>query len=85
MHWEIINNEKGISKQDIGIQAVMHDNKLIMNQKEMADTFNNYFLNIAVLLNENNKMDRSSSIDNSIQFFILPFGHITDIGNVIHL
>jgi hypothetical protein len=40
---KIINKEKGITKQDIGIQALMLDSKLIRNQREMADTFNNYF------------------------------------------
>jgi hypothetical protein len=66
--WKLINKEKGASKQETGIQEVMHDNKLIVNQREMADTFNNYILNIAATSNENNKIDISSSIDNSIMY-----------------
>jgi hypothetical protein len=48
-----------------------------MNQREMADTVNNYFLNIAVSSNKNNKIDIRSSIDNSIMYvldnFFKPF------------
>jgi hypothetical protein len=42
----MINVEKGITKQDIGIQAILLDTKLIRNKRVMADTFNNYKYNI---------------------------------------
>jgi hypothetical protein len=48
-----MKREKGATKQGIGIQALMLDNELIRNQKEMAETFNNYFLPIAKMIGLN--------------------------------
>jgi hypothetical protein len=45
--WRIINEEKGKPKPNGDIQTLILDNKLISNQKEIADTFNRYFITIA--------------------------------------
>jgi hypothetical protein len=62
--WKIINEEKGKTKQDIGIHSIMVDNKVIMNQNKIANTFNKYFLSIAnSVISDHNKHISSSSIN----------------------
>jgi hypothetical protein len=67
--WKIINKEKRTTKQDIGIQALMLD-KLIRNQKEMAETYNSYFLSIVKTIRLNNNTYTSASAVNPINMLI---------------
>jgi hypothetical protein len=63
--WNIINEEKGKTKRDIGVQSIMVDNKVMLNQKKIANTVNkySYFLSIAnSIISGNNKHISSSSI-----------------------
>jgi hypothetical protein len=54
--WKIINEEKGKTKRNIGIQSIMADNKVIMNQNKITNTFNKYILSIAnYIISDNNK------------------------------
>jgi hypothetical protein len=56
--------EKGKTKQNIGIQSIIGDNKVIMNQNKIENTFNKYFLSIAnSIISDNNKHISSSSIN----------------------
>jgi hypothetical protein len=56
--------EKGKTKQNIGIQSIIGDNKVIMNQNKIANTFTKYFLSIAnSIISDNNKYISSSSIN----------------------
>jgi hypothetical protein len=42
--WKIINEEIGKIKRDRGIHSIVKDNKFIINQNEIANVFNKYFL-----------------------------------------
>jgi uncharacterized protein YktB (UPF0637 family) len=53
--WKIINEEKGKSKYRPHTQFLKTNNNIISNQEVMANTFNNYFLSVAELLNNENK------------------------------
>jgi hypothetical protein len=53
--WKIVNEEKWKSKPRPNIQFLNTSNNIISNQEVMATTFNNYFLSVADLLNNNNK------------------------------
>jgi hypothetical protein len=53
--WKIINEEKGKSKFRPDIQFLKTSNNIISNQEELATTFNNYFLSVADLINNDNK------------------------------
>jgi hypothetical protein len=80
--WRIINEEKGKPKHDSGIQSLMLNNKLIRNQKEIADTFNRYFITIADSIpvnNNNNKHSANTVIQLLICriFFKSPFSKMT--------
>jgi hypothetical protein len=61
----IINEEKGKPKHDSGIQSLMLNNKLISNQKEIADSFNIYFITIAdsILVNNNNNKHSANTVN----------------------
>jgi hypothetical protein len=75
--WQIINEERGITKNDIDIQAMMLDKKITMNQKEIAEILNNYFLSIATRSRVNNNIDIDTNVDASIKYvrdtFSTPF------------
>ena len=53
--WKIINKENGKYKGRQHPQFLKGNNKLIFNQEDMANIFNNYFLSVADLLNKENK------------------------------
>jgi hypothetical protein len=73
--WRIINEEKGKPKHNCGIQSLMSDNKLIRNQKEIADTFNRYFITTAdsILVNNNNNKHSTNTVN--------PITYLRDIFN----
>jgi hypothetical protein len=75
--WQIINEERGKTKKDIDIQALMLDKKITMNEKEMAEILNNYFLSIATRSRVNNNIDIGTNVDASIKYlrdtFSTPF------------
>jgi hypothetical protein len=41
---QVINEERGKTKKDVDIQALMLDKKITMNQKEMAEILNYFYL-----------------------------------------
>ena len=49
--WKIINKEKGKTQDNVKAPQIIHQNKLITNQKTIANLFNNYFLSITDLSN----------------------------------
>jgi len=53
--WKFINEEKGTCKVRQHPQFLQIDNRTIYNLKDIANTFNNYFLSIAELLSMKNK------------------------------
>jgi phosphoglucomutase len=55
--WHIINEEKGITKRKSVIKKISHNNRLITNQKDIADLFNNYFISMADLTKMDNIKD----------------------------
>jgi hypothetical protein len=59
--WKIINEEKGKTKQDMDIQSLVADNKVMINQNEIANTLNSYFLSIAHSINSDNNKHMNSS------------------------
>jgi hypothetical protein len=75
--WKIINEERGKTKKDIDIQALVLDKKITMNQKEMAEILNNYFLSIATISRVNNNIDIGTNVDPSVKYlwdiFSTPF------------
>jgi hypothetical protein len=75
--WQIINDERGKTKKYIDIQALMLDKMINMNQKEMAEILNYYFLSIATMSRVNNNIDIGTNVDASIKYlrdtFSTPF------------
>jgi len=62
--WKIINNEKGTTQHDMSVPSLVMNEKIITNQKEIANLFNNYFLSVADSINvDNNKAKNSSMIN----------------------
>ena len=53
--WKIINEENGKYKGRQHPQFLKGNNKIIFNQEDMANIFNNYFLSVVDLLNKENK------------------------------
>jgi hypothetical protein len=66
--WKIINEEKGKTKHGMHIQSLVTDNNVIMNQKKIANTLNNYFLSIADSVNSDNNKHINTSITNPITY-----------------
>lgn len=55
---------KGKTKRGIGIQSLVLDNNLILNQNKIADSSNKYFLSIAdSVISDNNKYISTSTTD----------------------
>jgi hypothetical protein len=75
--WQIITEERGKTKKDIDIQALILDKKITTNQKQMAEIFNNYFLSIATRSRVNNNIDTCTNVDASTKYlrdnFSTPF------------
>jgi hypothetical protein len=53
--WKIKNEEKGTTKSGNDIQSLVINNKIIMNQNEIANTINNYCITISDTLQPDNK------------------------------
>jgi hypothetical protein len=60
--WEIINEERGKSRKGIDIQSLIIDNNEIMNQKQITNIFNNYFLTMADTITSNNNNHRNANM-----------------------
>ena len=92
--WKIINEERGKTKKDFDIQSLVLDNNVIMDQKQIANIFNTYFLTIADLINPNNNKHINTNLTNPINYlannFRKPFTKIIwqyastyEVGNII--
>jgi hypothetical protein len=66
--WKIINEEKGTTKNSTNIQSLVIDNNIIMNQNEIANIFNNYFLSIVDSINTDNNKHINSSMTSPINY-----------------
>jgi len=64
--WKIINEEKGKTKCNIDIQSLVINNNVIMNQNNIANIFNNYFISIAHTVNADNNKHINTSMTNPI-------------------
>jgi hypothetical protein len=72
--WKIINEDKGKIKKDKDIHSIKVDNKVIMNQNEIANVFNKYFISIASSVTSNyNKHTSSNSFNNPITYLVNSF------------
>jgi hypothetical protein len=68
--WEIINEDKGKTKKENGIQSIMVDNKLIKKQNKIANIFNKYFLSIADSVFPNKNMYSSLKLPTPIDYLV---------------
>jgi hypothetical protein len=79
--WHIINEEKGITKRKSVIKKISHNNRLLTNQKHIADLFNNYFISVAEKTKTDNIKDIHLFIENSLKYLKMcnknPFDNIT--------
>ena len=66
--WEIINREKGITKNSIDIQSLVVNNNVIINQNKIATIFNNYFISIADSVYPDNNKHINKSMTNPITY-----------------
>jgi hypothetical protein len=79
--WKIINEEKGKTKNDTDIQALVINNNVMMNQNKIANIFNDYFLSVADTSNSDNNKHMNTSMTNVINYltnnFKRPFPKIS--------
>ena len=68
--WKIISKEKGKAQYEMLVPQIVHEGKLISNQKIIANLFNNYFLSIANLITTDKNNDTKSNICNSTEYLI---------------
>lgn len=68
--WKIINNEKGISHQNISTPLIKLDNKIIANQHKIVNLFNSYFLSVSESIKDNRKYKLNSSTNNPINYLL---------------
>ena len=61
--WKIINKEKGKTPPDMQVPQIMYEDKIITNQKTIAELFNTYFLSIAdkIYVDNNNNNNNNHS------------------------
>jgi hypothetical protein len=72
--WKIISEDKGKINRDKGIYSIKVDNKVIMNQNEIVNVFNKYFISIAnSVTSNNNKHTSSNSFNNPINYLVNSF------------
>jgi hypothetical protein len=71
--WKIINEEKGKTQHGTNIQFLVTDSTGLTNQNKTANTFNNYFLSIADLINTNNNNHINTHITNPIHYLLKSF------------
>ena len=71
--WKIINKEKGKTKHGTDIQSLVIDNNVIMNQKIITNTLNNYFLSIADSINLDNNKHINTGITNPVTYLLNNF------------
>jgi len=64
--WKIINNERGITHQDMSASLLKLDNKLIANQHKIANLFNSYFLSVSESIKGNRNKEVNSTMNNPI-------------------
>jgi hypothetical protein len=78
--WEIINQERGEARNGIDIQLLIIDNNEIINQKQIANIFNNYFLTIADRITSDNNNHRNTNMTHPINYlansFRKPFANV---------
>jgi hypothetical protein len=66
--WNIINEEKGKTKRDNGVQSLVRNNNIIMNQNKIANIFNKYFISITDTVNTGNNKHINSRMTNPINY-----------------
>jgi len=66
--WKMINNETGTTQLDMSVPSLVMYDKIIMNQKEIANLFNNYFLSVADSINAKNNKAKNSNMINPINY-----------------
>jgi len=66
--WKIINNEKGITHQDMSEPLLKLDDKLIANQHKIANHFNSYFLSASEFIKGNRNKEVNSTMNNPINY-----------------
>ena len=66
--WEIITEEKGITKNSIDIQSLVINNNVIINQNKIATIFNNNFISIADSVYPDNNKHINTSMTNPITY-----------------
>ena len=78
--WKIIYKEKGKTPPDMQVPQIIYEDKIITNQKTIADLFNNYFLSIAdetlADMNKHTKANRCNSVDLLFNYYDKPFPKI---------
>ena len=68
--WKIINNEKGITQQDMSIPQLVLNNKRITNQHKIANIFNSYFISVADSIKEDRSDKVTASSVNPINYLL---------------
>ena len=71
--WKIINNEKGITQQDMSIPQLVLNNKRITNQHKIANIFNSYFISVADSIKEDRSDKVTASSVNPINYLLKYF------------
>ena len=66
--WKIINNERGITHQDMSAPMLKLDDKLIANQHKIANLFNSYFLSVSESIKGNRNKEVNSTMNNPINY-----------------
>ena len=68
--WKIINNEKGITQQDMSVPQPVLNNKTITNQHKIANIFNSYFISVADSIKEDRSDKVTASSVNPINYLL---------------
>ena len=78
--WKIINKEKGKTPPDMQYPQIIYEDKIITNQKTIAELFNTYFLSTACKIyaanNKHTKSNRGNSINYLFNYYDTPFPKI---------
>ena len=68
--WKIKNEEKGKTKHSTDLQSLVTDNNVIMDQKIITNTRNNYILSIADSINLDNNKHINTGITSPITYLL---------------
>ena len=78
--WNIIHKEKGNLTNENNIKSLRINNHIVHNQISIANELNDYFLNIAGIINNkriNEKEDDASPLQNLFKYFNQPFNDVS--------